>query len=115
MRHKLHLVVGQASHFVAWERAVLSRHFDLISQPSTEAVLLAFGPDVLDAAANLPALRRVAMLFPGFGCNPYHDLEYRHGVLRTIQDRYDLLFINPGPLEVAYRECQKLVVCEFSV
>src|SRR5207247_1486247 len=58
-----------------------------------------------------PLGRRV----PGFGCTPYHNVDYRRRVLEVVDRSYDLLLVNPGPLEVAYSACSKLALCDFSV
>jgi len=115
VKPKLKLLVGQAIHFLRWELPVFAKQFELVDEPSNEAILFAFGPDVLDLGATLPCRRRVAMLFPGFGVNPLHDATYRAHVLEVIDRDYDLVFANPGPLAIAYQDCRKLTLCEFSV
>jgi hypothetical protein len=112
---KLHLFVRKAGHFLKWERQHFERHFELVPEPAPDAILFAFGPDVLEEAAALPALRRAAMLFPGFDCNPVHNLEYRAHALTVINESYDVVFFNSGPLAIAYAGCEKGVVCPFSV
>src|SRR3954449_4174237 len=108
MKRKLYIAVRQAAYFLRWERPLYASYFDLVDQPSANAITLAFGPDVLEHAAKVPAKRRAAMLFPGFGCNPYHNLAYREKALATLRASYDLALANPGPLEVAYREFERL-------
>jgi hypothetical protein len=115
MRTKLSLFTGQATHFLRWEVPYFQQHFDVVSYPGHDVILLAFGPDVLETAACLPALRRVAMLFPGFGCNPYHNLDYRAQALSIIESYYDLVFVNPGPLAEAYKSSNKVIVCNFAI
>lgn len=95
--------------------APFAREFELSDDPGEDVVVLAFGPDVLERAARLPALRRVAMLFPGFGCDPYHNLAYRKYALAVIESCYDLVFVNPGALEVSYEASEKVCVCPFSI
>jgi len=112
---KLRIVVDQAAHFLRWELPVLSRHFDLVKAGGADVVLMAFGPDVLERACQEPALRRTAVLFPGFGCNPYHDLDYRARALDVIDTCYDRVFVNPGPLERAYETSPRVVVAPFSL
>jgi hypothetical protein len=115
MRTKLSFFTGQATHFLRWEVPHFRKHFDLVSYPGHDVILLAFGPDVLETAARLPALRRVAMLFPGFGCNPYHNLDCRAKALSAIESFYDLVFVNPGPLAEAYKSSEKVVACNFTI
>ena len=115
MRPKLSVFTGQATHFLRWEVPYFRKHFDVVSHPGHDVVLLAFGPDVLETAARLPALRRVATLFPGFGCNPYHNLEYRAKALSAIESSYDLVFVNPGPLAEAYKSSEKVITCNFTI
>jgi hypothetical protein len=115
MKTKLSLFTGQATHFLRWEVPCFRKHFDVVSYPGHDVILLSFGPDVLETAARLPALRRVAMLFPGFGCNPYHNLDYRAKALSTIESYYDLVFVNPGPLAEAYKSSEKVITCNFTI
>lgn len=112
---KLKLLVGGATHFLRWEVPYWEHHFELVTEPSPDVVLLVFGPDVLESASRLPARRRVVVLFPGFGCNPYHNLEYRRRALERIENAFDLVFINPGPLQLAYASSRKLVQYPFSI
>jgi hypothetical protein len=112
---KLYLHVGQATHFLRWERPHFARHFELVEQPSTAALLLAFGPDVLASATELPCRKRIALLFPGFGFNPYHDRTYRAAAREQLQSSYDLLLINPGALEAAYGDLPFARLCPFSI
>jgi hypothetical protein len=115
MRTKLSFFTGQAAHFLRWEVPYFRKRFDLVSYPGHDVILLAFGPDVLETATRLPALRRLAMLFPGFGCNPYHNLEYRAKALSIIESFYDLVFVNPGRLAEAYKSSDKVMPCNFSI
>jgi hypothetical protein len=115
MKTKLSFCTGRATHFLRWEVPYFRKHFDVVSYPGHDVILLAFGPDVLETAARLPALRRVAMLFPGFGRNPYHNLDYRAKALSTIESCYDLVFVNPGPLAEAYKSSEKVVTCSFTI
>lgn len=112
---KLKILVGLCSHFLKWELPHFENFFEIVDEPASDTILLAFGPDVLDAGAKLPALKRVALSFPGFGRNPYHNIEYRRDLFHLVSDNYDLLFVNPGPLEVAFYGLAKLVVCPFSI
>ena len=72
-------------------------------------ILLVFGPDMLMRSTQIPALKRVAMLFPGWSRNPYHNEQHRREVLDTVDAYYDLAFVNPGPLEEAYKACEDSV------
>jgi hypothetical protein len=74
-----------------------------------------FGPDALASGALLPARRRVALLFPGFGYNPYHNLIHKYGMQRLIDDYYDIVFVNPGPIHEAFRTSEKIRLCPFSI
>ena len=112
---KLKIFVEQAVHFLRWEIPSLEKHFTLVDEADEETILYAFGPDVLAKAASIPALRRVIMLFPGFGLNPYHNLEYRQKALNLINASYDLVFVNPGPLAVAYKSSEKVSICPFTI
>jgi hypothetical protein len=112
---KLKIFVEQATHFLRWELPHLEKHFTLVDEAGEDTILYAFGPDVLSKAASIPALRRVIMLFPGFGLNPYHNLEYRQTALKVINESYDLAFVNPGPLAVAYQSSDKMSICPFTI
>ena len=115
MRPKLRLVVDKAAHFLRWELPYFTKHFELVSKAAEDVVLFAYGPDLLESAAHRPALRRVAMLFPGFGLNPYHNVEYRRQALEIVESCYDLVFVNPGPLAEAYKPSSKVISSPFSV
>ena len=111
----LYIHVGQATHFLEWEWAEFSKHFNIVQEPSVSTILLAFGPDVLESSTELPALKRCIVLFPGFGYNPLHDLELRKKQRDVIKNNYDIVFINPGPLEIAYKGIQNVKYYPFSV
>lgn len=114
-RVKLYIHVGQATHFLEWEKIEFEKYFDLVDKPSKEAVLLAFGPDVLKEASELPAKLRFATLFPGFGHNPVYNLKVKKMHRSLIQKYYRLAFINPGPLQIAYEGLNNIVLYQFSV
>lgn len=99
---ELHIHVGAAKHFLRWELPHLRTYFELVEKPSPRASLLAFGPDAIESGAALPAYRRFLVQYPGFGHNPLHDLDVRAQDMTVFRDRYDLVFVNPGPLEIAY-------------
>lgn len=63
----------------------------------------------------MPARIRVALLFPGFGYNPYHDLVHRYGMQRVADVHYDIIFANPGPIAEVFKDNPKLHICPFSV
>jgi hypothetical protein len=109
------IFVGQATHFLRWEAPQFREHFDLVDEPGNDVVLFAFGPDVLESAAKVPALRRAIMLLPGWSCNPYHNLDYRRKALAFIESHYDIVFVNPGPLAEAYKSSKKVHTCDFTV
>lgn len=112
---KLSLHVRRATHFLRWELSSFDRYFDLEETPSEDSVLFVFGPDALASGAVLPARIRVAYLFPGFGYNPNFDLIHRFGIQKLVQDHYDLVFVNPGPLEAVFAGFPKLRLCPFSL
>lgn len=115
MKPRLHIHVRKATHFLSWELPYFERYFDLIDSPAKDAVLFSFGPDALASGALLPAYKRVSLLFPGFGLNPYHDIVHRYGMQRIIDESYDLVFVNPGPIREAFRDSSKIAVIPFSV
>lgn len=111
----LHVHVGAARHFLRWELPHLRRHFRLVPEPSNDVALLAFGPDTIVSGAALPASHRFLVQFPGFGHNPLHDLEVRERDLGVFDESYDLVFVNPGPLELAYASSDRLVLFPVSI
>lgn len=116
MKVKLKIFVKNAAlYFLKWELPYFEKEFELVDEPGTDVVSFAFGPDVLAESANVPALKRVAVLFPGFDFNPYHNLGQREETLATIKDSYDLVFVNPGPVHDALVSSGKLVSHPFSV
>jgi hypothetical protein len=115
MRPKLKISCYGAQHFLNWELRYFKKHFEVVQESGNDVVLLVFGPDILKRSSQIPALRRVAMLFPGWWCNPYHNEEYRRDILDTIDASYDLAFVNPGPLEEAYKMSKKVVTCSFTI
>lgn len=115
MKPKLYIHVREAKHFLRWELPEFARHFQLVHAPDVDAALLSFGPEVLDEAAGLPALKRFAYLFPGFGRNPLHNLDLRRQELQVLNEAFEAAFVNPGPLQCAYAEFPRLILCPFSV
>lgn len=111
----LYVHVGAARHFLRWELPHLRRHFRLVSEPSDDAALLAFGPDTIASGAALPASHRFLVQFPGFGHNPLHDLGVRERDLHIFDASYDLVFVNPGPLQLAYASSDRLVLFPVSI
>lgn len=111
---KLYIYVGEATHFLRWELPEFAKYFELVSAPDNDTLLLVFGPDVLESALQLPALRRYAVLFPGFGYNPLYNDDIRDNQKELIA-KYDLVFINPGPLEIAYKGLNNIVFYPFSI
>lgn len=112
---ELYLHFRKASHFLRWEVPEFAKYFTLVSAPSRSAILLSFGPDVLEEAATLPARARFAVLFPGFSYNPVRDTELRSRQLRLFEEAFTQIFINPGPLEIAYEQAKNLTLYPFSV
>ena len=111
----LYVHVGAARHFLRWELPHLRRHFRLIREPSNDAALLAFGPDTIESGAALPATHRFLVQFPGFGHNPLHDLGVRAHDLEIFDASYDLVFVNPGPLQLAYASSARMVLFPVSI
>ena len=112
---RLYLHVRKAQHFLRWERAEFARHFELVDEPAPDAALLSFGPDVLEEAAWLPARARFAVLFPGFSFNPVRDAALRERQRALLTERFEQIFINPGPLEIAYAGLDNVTLYPFSV
>lgn len=115
MRPKLYLAVGQAGHFLRWERPEFARHFELVDHPAHDVAVHGFGPDVLEEVASVPAAHRSILVLPGFrATSPFFDGAYRDesaAVLRGL----DAVFVNPGPLAAAYAGLPNLTVVDFSV
>lgn len=115
-RVKLKIIADQgARFFLRWELPYFRREFDLVSEPAPDVVLLNYAPGRLGGDLHLPALRRVAFLIPGFDFNPYHNLDQREETLRLIDEHYDLIFVNPGPVANALAPSNKLASHPFSV
>jgi len=86
-----------------------------VSSPSEDALLLSFGPDVLKEAATLPAKRRYANLFPGYSYNPVYNINLRKEQLEILSKHFQTVFINKGPLEIAYKTLNNIEFYPFSV
>lgn len=114
VKPRLHYLVRKASHFARWERLEFGKYFDLVDEPSPDAHLISFGPDVLEEARTVPALKRFAVMFPGFSHNPVRDPLTRRTHLDAFRT-FSCVFINPGPLEIAYRGLDRLVLYPFSI
>lgn len=112
---KLCIHVEKATHFLNWEIPYFKKYFDVVETPSNDSILFVFGPDALASGAKLPARLRVALLFPGFGYNPNHNLIHKYGMERVIDEYYDLIFANPGPIAQAFENSPKLRLCPFSI
>lgn len=112
---KLYIHVVGAIHFIRWELREFTKYFELVDRPSNDAALLSFGPDVLDEAATLPALKRFAILFPGWGFNPVHNHELRKHQIPIISEQFAIVFIHPGPLQIAYKEAKNIQLCQLSI
>ncbi len=115
MKQKLYLHVKQAHHFVAWEREHFKKYFDLVDSPTSNAIVLSFGPDVIRSGIQLPSCKRFAYVLPGFGSNPVYNPELRNEIRSILAEQYDLFFINPGPLEIAYGDLGNARICPFSL
>lgn len=114
-RPKLYIYCKQARHFLAWETTYWENNFELTDSPSKNTILLSFGPDALEDASELPALKRFAVLFPGFGHNPLYNLKIRKLHSMLISKYFEAVFINPGPLEIAYKDLKNIYFYPFSV
>lgn len=112
---KLYLHISRATHFFEWERPEFKKYFKLVDQPKKDVPLLSFGPDVIEQASKLPATKRFAVMFPGFGHNPLHNLENRKLHRRLIKESFEKVFINYGPLEIAYKGLDNVCIYPFSV
>ena len=112
---KLYIYVEQATHFLKWEIPEFANYFTLVDAPAEDVILLSFGPDVLEKASKMPAHARFAVLFPGFRHNPVYDLENRKLHHRLITKHFKKVFINPGPLEIAYKGLSNVEFYPFSV
>jgi hypothetical protein len=115
MKPRLYIHLRKAVHFARWELPEFAKHFTLVDEASDDTALLSFGPDVFEEAATLPASRRFAVLLPGFSFNPVRDLELRARQMELIDSRFTQVFINPGPLEIAYRGQSKVTVYPVSI
>lgn len=111
----LYLHVGQATHFLRWELSEISKYFTLVDKPSEDIPLLCFGPDVLQESSELPARYRYAVLFPGFGHNPVYNDDIKKMHRRIISSKFKSVFINPGPLEIAYKGLDNIKFYPFSI
>ncbi|MBC7761022.1 MAG: hypothetical protein H7201_04335 [Candidatus Saccharibacteria bacterium] len=112
---KLYIHVKMATHFLRWELPEFAKHFEIVDSPASDTILLSFGPDALDEASRLPARARFAVLFPGFSFNPVRDLGVREAQLLTIRENFRQVFINPGPLEIAYADLENVSFYPFSI
>lgn len=112
---KLYVHVGRAGHFLRWELPHFARYFDLVDAPGPDVSLLSFGPDVLEEASQMTARQRFAVLFPGFSFNPVRDAALRARQRELIETAFTTVFINPGPLQIAYDGAQNLKLYPFSI
>jgi hypothetical protein len=118
LKQKIRLMIladRGAQFFLKWELPYFRKEFELVSNPGADVVLLNFAPGRLGADLDLPALRRCAFLIPGFDFNPYHNMDQRKASLDLIERHYDLIFVNPGPIEEALNPSAKLVSLPFSI
>jgi hypothetical protein len=112
---KLYIHVVLSTHFLRWEVPEFAKNFVLVDRPASDVALLAFGPDALEEASTLPALKRFAVLFPGFGFNPVYNQELRERQISLFGTHFEMIFINPGPLEIAYSDAKNIELCQPSV
>lgn len=112
---KLKVVADEgAAFFLKWELPYLKREFKIVSEAGPDVVLMSFAPYDLAEFIEIPALRRVAYLVPGY-VNPYYNEEQKSSLLKLIDEHYDLVFVNPGPIKIALSSSDKLVTHPFSV
>jgi hypothetical protein len=112
---KLFILVDTAKHFLKWEIPEFEKYFTLVDAPSKDAALFSFGPDVFEAAATMPAKVRVALLLPGFSRNPVYNKQLRDKQRKLIKEKFDHVFINPGPLEIAYKDLKNVSLCPITL
>ena len=112
---KLYIHVKMAKHFLRWEIPEFAKHFEIVETPASDTILLSFGPDALQEASVLPARARFAVLFPGFSFNPVRDPILRAAQREMIREHFAQVFINPGPLEIAYRGLENVSFYPFSI
>jgi hypothetical protein len=110
----LYVHVGGATHFLRWELPEFQKYFNIVKEPSDKTILISFGPDILEEASKLPALERFAVLFPGFGHNPLYNNQIKKIHFKAIKN-FKGVFINPGPLEIAYHGLKNIYIYPFSV
>lgn len=115
LKPNIYIHVRSATHFLSWERSFFEKNFNLVQSPSSDCILFVFGPDALASGAVLPAKLRVVLLFPGFSLNPFHDIIHRYGMRKIIDESYDIVFVNPGPIHEAFLDSSKIRVCPFSI
>lgn len=111
----LFIKVEGAFHFLKWEIPHFAKKFHIVDKPRKDAICLVYGPDAFCNFSEIPSSKNVAYLFPGFGINPLHDLDKRKEIIKKIEDQFDLVLINPGPLEKAFENCKKIVKVPFSI
>lgn len=112
---ELYIFVKGATHFLFWELPEFKKYFTLVENPSPKAALLCFGPDALEEAASIPAKYRFLVTFPGFNYNPLYNLELRQQQIQLIKKYFQAVFINSGPLEIAYKGVPNVYFYPFSV
>lgn len=115
MKPRLYILVKGAEHFLQWELPFFEQYFEIVDAPSKDAVLFAFGPDVMVAGAEMPALKRVVYILPGFHYYPYFDRIHYYGMSRIIDEAYDLILANPGAIEKTFEGHPRLRICPFAV
>lgn len=115
MKPRMKIHVGRASHFLQWELPFFRQFFEIVDDAGDDVILFVFGPDALFEAVTMPALFRVALLFPGFGWNPYFNLDHREVMKTVIEEYYDIIFVNPGPTMEAFKDSSKIATCGFSI
>lgn len=111
----LYIHIGRATHFLQWELPEFRKYFNIVHKPNPSVPLLSFGPDILVEASRLPASKRFAVTFPGFGQNPLYNDEVKKAHIEVLSKRFAKVFINYGPLEIAYMELNNVVIYPFSV
>lgn len=116
MKPRLYIHLAGATHFLHWELPYFQKYFDVVDYPDKNTVLFVFGPDALVSGAELPAMLRVILLFPGFGYHPYYDVIQRLGMQQILNERYNIVFTNHGPMYEAFKKSvNNMHLCSFSV
>ena len=107
MKPKLYIRIVACEYWLSWVTPELAKLFDIVDEPSPDVAMLAYGQDSAQEAlrSKVPSRVRVATFLPGITWhpNPVEDAE-SNKVCRYVARQYDVLFVNPGPLELAFAD-----------